>query len=197
MSMDEKSIEFKKGAYGRFLDTELESIFSQSCIHSDQGCSIAVEMSDGGFDIRVIWLASVRSLIGRKVVGKLTYCNNAFGVKVPYHCAKLYILLADVHIDSGYLVVLMEGSESRIFAWYLRHHYIPSTTVLGDKTNCASWTTMLARSHSPFEICGLNNLRYQMLPIADIYCLTDNSRCTNCYSHGHNTFCSSQIADNL
>ena len=53
MPMDEKSIEFKKGAYGRFLDTELESIFSQSCIHSDQGCSIAVQMSDGGFDMRV------------------------------------------------------------------------------------------------------------------------------------------------
>ena len=53
--------------------------------------------------------------------------------------ANLTALLANMHIDSGYLVVVTkEGSENRFFkcmesmARDMRHPYIPSTTVLGD-----------------------------------------------------------------
>ena len=57
----------------------------------------------------------------------------------------LTIPLADVNINSGYLVVVTkEGSESEngIFrmsmARDMRHPYIPSTTVLGDNLVCMS-----------------------------------------------------------
>ena len=46
---------------------------------------------------------------------------------------KITILLANMHIDSGYLAVVKKEGFLESMARDMRHPYTPSTTVLGDR----------------------------------------------------------------